>query len=359
MTAANSDATTTITGPGLHEGQADPATNSEVRANPYLHDVDVNDAFEVGLDFTQGIDFDGNVITPSDPRVVGKDVDFNTIPSLTGNLISDDGTGVAQNGAVATNDSDPELFAWQNCAYLDAPQLNQPAPQTFEFSQSIYAGFLATPATYPTRGSSNLWLPDHFQIDGSVVTATELVESTDGTTRVAGEIGQLEACDAVAVIPPAPTPLMTLTTNGEVDTLPTDGVFVPATLADGYSTGDTFYYVLTAANAGAEIAEDVEISVELTGTEVRFNGTAELYVGTPETWTTPPEQSVVLTNQSTFTFAPIDVAADGDPEDTIRIVLTATANQVGVIDLESELDYSNAPGTQSLPLMVTEETTIQ
>jgi hypothetical protein len=353
------------------EGQVDPATNSEVRGNPYLHDVDVNDAFEVGLDFTQGIDFDGSVISPSDPRVVGKDVDFNTISTLprgtaetatitlTGNLISDDGTVTAQNGATAQIDADPAYFAWRNCAYLGAPQLNQPAPGTVEFDQSVYAGFLAEPATYPTRGSSNLWLPDHFQIDGSVVLATELVEATDGTTRVAGETGQLEACDEVAVIPPPPSPLMTLTTNGEVDTAPTDGVFDPATLADGYNTGDTFYYVLTAANAGAEIAEDVTISVELTGTEVRFNGTAELYVGTPETWTTPPEQSVTLTNQSTFTFAPVDVAADGDPEDTIRIVLTATANQVGVIDLDSELDYSNAPGIQSLPLMVTEETTIQ
>jgi hypothetical protein len=348
------------------EGQVDPATNSEVRGNPYLHDVDVNDAFEVGLDFTQGIDFDGSVITPSDPRVVGKDVDFNVIASLprgtaetatitlTGNLISDDGTVSSENGATAQLDSAPAYFAWRNCAYLGAPQLNQPWTETTEFLESIYAT-----DGYPTRGTTNLWLPDHFQLNPDTYPATELVEATDGTTRVAGETGQLEACDVVAVIPPPPTPLMTLTTNGEVNTAPVDGVFVPADLDDGYDTGDTFYYLLTAHNAGAQIAEDVTISVDLTGTEVRFNGTAELYLGTPETWTTPPEQSVTLTNQSTFTFTPVDVDPEGDPNDTIRIVLTATANQVGVIDLDSELDYSNAPGIQSLPLMVTEETTIQ
>jgi hypothetical protein len=352
-------------------GQEDPATNSEVRNNPYLHDVDVNDAFEVGLDFTQGLDFDSTVITPSDPRVVGKDIDFNTIASLprgtaeiatitlTGNLISDDGDGNAQNGAVATNDADPELFAWNNCAYLSAPQLNQPAPGTVEFDESIYAGFLAEPATYPTRGSSNLWLPDHFQIDGTVVTATELVEATDGTTRVAGEVGQLEACDAVAVIPAPPTPLMTLTNNGEVLPEPVDGVFDPTTLTDGFETGETFYYIITAANAGGEVAEDVTITVDLNDVEVRFNGTASLYLGSPETWTTPAEQSVTLTNQSTFTFAPVDVQADGDPNDTIRIVLTATANQVGTVDLETSLDYTNPPGTQTLPLQVSEDTTVQ
>src|SRR5690625_2353828 len=329
-----------------------------LRNNPYAHSIDVYDAFDVGLDFTRGFDFDGTLIVPTDTRVVGKDISFNTIPSLprggtttatvvlNGNLLSDDGSVVAQNNAQVQIDGDPAYWAWQNCAYLSAPQLNQPSVDAAFYDELVYGSEdydrdLPLPATL---------LADE---DARALVADATAGSDDFLRQFENAGGMLEACDEVAVIPAPPTPSMTLTNNGEFNVEPDSGVLNPVNQFDGYLRNENFWYVVTAQNSGMADATNVDISHTLSNANVRFHGTAELYIDTLaniQSGTLTPDATVTVTNSGLVEFGPVVVPAG----EYIRIVLPARANQVGTVDMVSTLTYDGGD-----PLEVKEETTVE
>lgn len=356
----------------LAAGTGHVAPESDVRDNPYARDVVIADAWEVGIDFTNGTDFTnvtGGILDASG-ALANKEVSWSAIDdlprgttaeailTLTGNLLSDDGTGAPQNNAETdtgdANQTTQGLYHWDNCMYLDAPQLNQPFVETAEYLSTWYADEMLGP-----------WDP-YFQIDGTFVLPNELVSDADPaateTTRTFsdGAIGYLEDCASVVVIPPPPTPFVTLTTNGEYFGAGEDATNPNITadnLRDGYTINEDFVYKLTIQNAGGLLAENVEFSATLSNSVVRFNGTATLYVSTTgaNTSWSGPLQSVPVNNSGSFAFAPQDLAAGS----FFRVVIESTSRQVGIVDMVGEVVYDNAPASQTLPLQVIEETSVQ
>lgn len=337
-------------------GTGHDADSSEARSNPYAHNVVVSDFFDVGLDFTNGTDFSnvegGNINIPT--STLDKDFDWSPIVSLPVGVVAEstatfsvnlpsfefpaddygnfedatdaDGT----NGTVMVDGV--AVAAWQNCVYLSARQLNQPADVT------------------------GTWYAD----DNKPWAQDEVDESGYGYDVPEARLPALEDCASVAVLPAPPTAFVTLTTNGEYEEWEaTDpeatgdtGDFDLDDLRDGYQPSDSFFYVLTAESSGNAAGENVVISGSLSNSRVQFTGNAHLYIGVAGNWT---HEETISTTTSTFAFAPVVIPAN----QFARVVLEAEARSVGVVDLNAELTYDNGPDWQPLPLTVREETSVQ
>ncbi len=345
-------------------GTGHDADSSAARSNPYAYDVNVDDWFDVGIDFTNGTNFTnvtGGVIqienildknfrwSPIDSLPVGVTaasvVTFSTnLPSFefTGDVGDYDSIEGAEgaNGFVTIEvDGDPyEVPAWQNCAYLWSRQLNQPDPELND-------------------GFADTWYAENgVRWDQSEVYYVEDYIYARPEVRYPA----LADCDAVAVLPVPPTAFVTLTTNGEYDEWAaadpevdgTTGDFDLANLRDGYNPGDPFFYVLTAESNGGVAGTGVTISGSLSNARVQFTGSAYLYIGSETAWT---HTETITPTTGSFAFAPVTIPAG----QFARVVLSADARAVGVVDLNAELTYTNGPDWQPLPLTVREETSVQ
>jgi hypothetical protein len=119
-----------------------------------------------------------------------------------------------------------------------------------------------------------------------------------------------------------------------------------ANLTDGYIVGEEFVYKLTIENAGGLIADNVQFDASLSNGVVRFNGRATLWYCTDANAGCSLTQTVPLSNTGSFTFTPEDLPAG----DFFRVVIEATARQVGLVDMRGQLTYDNPPATQTPPL---------
>lgn len=385
-------------GGNLGDGSGHVAPSSQPRENPFARNVQVYDSFEVGLDFTQGVDFDGSLIFPTDTtKVVGQDVTFGEIEDLPrgtfqtatvklqGVLVSDD-NGVSQNNADATIG---DQFAWRNCAYLDAPQLNQPFPSPAGggdsgpigsvFESTIYSGWAPlTGDLYPLFGDSILWLrlvdvdgfgdpsldfSQYHQIDEDFNPATPLIATADpaavadpdegelALTRVPDHAdGSLEDCALVVVIPAVQDPFINVSTNGEA--LVSDPA---APQNEDVSVGDTFFYRFTVQNTGSTPATGVAMRADVVDAGVEFTGTYSVYRSSDGlTWT--PQTLGTTTNVSlAVVFQTLNIPEGG----WVRVVLEADADASGQASVDFEVtDYTNRdPAVQTAPIGPVKETT--
>ena len=309
----------------------------EVRNNTYARDVFVEDRWEVGLDFTNATNFGGlgggGVLNTSQAGI--KRLSWSALTdlpigvtrtatiALTGTLVSDSGIGnangsAAANGAVQRLDGDG-LYAWANCAYAYAGQLNQ-----------LNARGAIQPSIEPAY-------------------VTDLV--TQGRWSRTGVDEVLEACALVAVTPPAGVSFVRLSTNGEAKS---DS---PTAIQDeNVRVGDTFYYRFTVQNTGTADATNVIIRSDLVdSTVVGFSGTPLLYTSTNGTvWTLIPGSVVSIADQDEVTYLPRTVATGG----WLRAVIPATAIQEGNTWVHAYVEFDDA-GTQTSPIgPVTEETEV-
>lgn len=356
------------------EGTGDQPHAYTVRNNPYAHDVEVADAFDVGLDFTNGTGFlnvDGGDIQTTAPTVE-KEVTWDAITNLpvgvtgeasitlTGNLDSanEDGsanyTAVETTGATVDVDGTP-YAAWQNCAYLDAPQLNQPAAQV---ESTTFTWYDVNEYRPWTQDQLNGQPADPDDEDSEPVNAgTKLIEDVEGAgTFFQYGVTELEDCANVAVFTPQQEPFVTLTTNGEFNGgEDASQPFVDDdNLQDGYQAGDTFVYKMTAQNAGVAQASNVVVSASIADTSVvEFDGDASLYRGSPSGWT--HVETVNVSNASSISFSGTSLPAG----QYLRVVAESVAVDTGVTDMQTQLNYANPPTTQATPLTTTEETSVQ
>jgi uncharacterized repeat protein (TIGR01451 family) len=357
------------------------------RNNPYAHDVTVVDAFDHGLDFTNATNFSnvsGGVLQTSAPTV-SKEVNWSPIDNLpvgvtaqasvtlTGNLLSDNneagnanstdadpedehalnGSYEDGNGATVLNSNGFDRWAWENCAFLGADQLNQSAQR--EFVEGSFTTWYVDNTWFPWTAFESPDFVENLTNDNSELAADRTFIGVDGTY---GE-GQIYDCANVAVIPPPPEPFMTLTTNGEFQGEVDGGEeghdvpqIIQGNLEDGYTVDETFVYKMTAQNAGGLQADGVEISAEFLFGVVQFDGQASLYLGQSGSWT---QQETISVSGSNAAFSPVSVPAG----EFVRVVFEARANQVGVGNMVTQLTYNNAPSFQNLPLEVLEETSVQ
>jgi hypothetical protein len=371
---------------GVPSGVTIGVDGSDVRDNPYARGIAVTDAFDYGLDFTSGLDFDGSQIVPTSTKVVGKTVTFGTIADLprgeqakkatirlTGQLPSDDlanaPDGSSQNSAIAQLGEDG-LFAWQNCAYLAAPQLNQPHPDSPEFGDTIYALW---PGSYPAFGTSNLWIPWH-QIDGVDQLGTRLVPNdTDAPAVPNGSLvpwsvvtadGRIESCDEVAVVPQPPLPFLGINVDGEHDivTLEADGTLTLDGRRDVFAVGEQFFYVYSVENSGGGAALNVLVEIERTNTRTAFTGAPVLY-----TTTAPRTLASVFTQQADGGYYDLTVNTAGekhlvipvmDPFEVAVIVIPASANLVGGQTVTHQVpSYDNPPVYQDFDFLISTDST--
>jgi len=323
-------------------GSGHQAPEYELRTNTYARNVVVSDAWEVGLDFTNGTDFSGVSGGALNTRNAGdlKQLVWSPIAdlpmglkseaqiTLTGNFVSDD-EGAPQNGAL--EELGDGTYAWENCAYLDAFQLNQPADLTGTWY-------------LPENPVAEDWW---ITAIGDPNNAADLVEAVDGSTYQFGETGQLEDCALVAVIPVPPTPFMNISTNGEaLGSDPTDAQ------NEDVRPGDTFWYRFTAQNTGGAQANDVVITVDRISGGIAFID-ADFYfsIDSGVSWTAINPAFTSL-DASQIVFSPEDLT-EGH---WLRVVIEATATSAGEAFVDASLTYSNA-STQTPPIGPVQEAT--
>lgn len=355
------------------QGDGHQAPGYELRNNAYAQGLEVTDAWEVGLDFTNGTPFtaNGDTLGTIDTSNAGtdKEVSWSVAEldagvtgvaqlTLTGNLLSDDGEGNALNNSDTDYDpSDPlednivtsgagTFNAWNNCLYLGADQLNQPG------KADVGDTWYATVSNAP-------WTQSQITTDSDAEWLQESVDATSSSDfRFGGSVEGLalpDVCDPVAVVPPSGEPSMNLSTNGEApDSDPGD----PQN--ENVNVDDVYYYRFTSQNVGDQPAQDVVIEVEDLGgsspDQMGFTGTADLYVssdgGVSDPWSSPAGVGATLAG-NVVTFDAIDVS----PGEWIRVVIEAEALDTGEFDVDAELTYGN-PGTQSVPVGPVSETTV-
>jgi uncharacterized repeat protein (TIGR01451 family) len=293
----------------------------ELRNNTYARDIFIEDWWEVGLDFSNATNFGGlgggGLVNTSETGI--KRLSWSALVdlpmgaartatiTLTGNLVSDSGV-VNGNGTASPNGANKQLdgdglYAWANCVYAYAGQLNQ-----LSATDSIQASILPASATdLVTQGR---W--SHDDVD---------------------EV--LEACALVAVTPPAGVPFVRLSSNGEAKT---DSA--TAIQDEDVNNGDTFYYRFTVQNTGTASATGVVIRSEVDdSTIVSFSGTPLLYTSTNGiTWTPVPGPVTTTANATEVVYASRTVAPGG----WLRAVIPATAQSVGETYVETYVDYTGA-----------------
>ena len=404
----------------LGDGTGHQAPESEVRNNPYAFDVEVFDRFEFGLDFTQGTDFDGGFFTDSSPKVQDKGVDFDAIETLpvgttetaevvlTGNLPSADVDGSSVDTEAFRTLSSTDLdagtinagvdsaTAWNNCAYMGAPQLNQPVPSVnSSWTDTWYHSTVVTPGDVSTSDAGKLWFgtdeawrefntfspSDHGLSSTDTVSDTAfewqwhqvgpgrtgthlmVVSGTYGTfvSQVdADAAGKLESCAPIVVTPPQ-NALLNLSTDGEFD----PAIVITesdVSISDDKLTGDVspsteYVYVLSGYNSGNTSATNVVVTAEL-GSGASFTGTAEILLadntGTANDEPFSSVESQAASGQS-LTFDPVEVGADRQ----YRIVIPAASGSSSAqLSLDVDVTYDEIPAWQEPALEASEPTTV-
>ncbi len=357
-------------------------TLSEVRNNPYLEDVQVYDAFAVGLDFSKAEDFDGDVYTAGTDNIEGKDLTFALFDLepgqtkdaevwLTGNLAS---TGIsgstvtffngADNVQVSDTDGvvsgvDESVYAWNNCAYLTADQLNQPSANT----GTIYAVSQSDSAAWY---NNEPWTQDEIASQTDAVSITEFVSGSDRQFDVAAAYPALEDCAAVAVVE---GPELGINVRGEfyvsggditadADLIGAGGALVTMSATDILDPGEDFNYIFSIETNGSMEIENAVFTITLA------NGTTE-FTGIPWVVMSDDDGSTWSSASSLFTKSPSTVDPDGytltaaslQPGMQYRIGIAADAESAGTQTTTFTATYDNNV-TQVLPLTSTDSTSV-
>src|SRR5699024_5170248 len=105
---------------------------------------------------------------------------------------------------------------------------------------------------------------------------------------------------------------------------------IPEDLKDGYTSGETFYYVLTIENPGAGDADDVLLTGQLTNSRVTLDTGKDIYAWDNGALVAPAVQP---TSSTSFSFGPYDLAAGNK----LVVAIPATANTAGTVNFDSEL----------------------
>lgn len=351
---------------GLDEvGSLNQPDDYSVRNNPYARDIAILDEFEDGLDFTDADNFDvaDGAHQPSDDDQATSWKDLNELErgqqahtrlTLTAQVPSAEGAELNEagewqpTGEVLNEDDAVEPGWWQNCAYLAAPQLNQPGtPGGTSYSEPL-------PWT-------------QFMVEGEI----------EGTASTAGGIGEMyqftdrnyiSDCANVIVLPlPPQIASLSLTTNGEYNQAPVNGEPDREALDDGYVVGDNFWYVLTAQNSGQGAATNVVFVADLDFTDagnndvrINFDGTARIYIGDVTGPWTQRGTKALSGGAVNVGFDPITVPAGK----YMRVVLPATVVQGpdsdeigGTVDLNATVTYDDGVST-GVEKHVQEQTTV-
>ena len=359
-------------------------TASEVRVNPYLGDVQVYDAFEVGLDFTQAQDFDGSIFTDSSTKVEDKDITFDTfdlapgeskqaVVKLTGVLPSaaqaspTDVTALknANKFVSDTNEffstTDQNIPAWMNCAYLTADQLNQPSVS------DANVGTIPTVYTVsPTSGfPTNWWDSEPWgQVEIlSTSDAVSLVDSSVGPVlrQVDEAANSLEACATVAV---AESPDLGINVRGEFfvsdsDLLSGTDEYTTVSQVDILDRNETFTYIFSIETSGGQNIKNATFAISLENQRTVFTGSG---TNTPAiiessdggaTWSTSSVFSRDAYGAQSFEFSASELPNDMQ----YRIGIPASAQQDGQNNTTFTATYTNNT-SQDLPLESTDSTSV-
>jgi len=256
---------------------------------------------------------------------------------------------------------------WDNCALLGAPQLNQP----LNVAGTAYTGAPIYVPGYKVWNKNQFTLTaasdlSPYTFDG-VFTATVNLEGLQGKQFIA-------SCAGVQVVPPPPSPFLSLTSHGEYDggtngadpfADPSGPIVVGDTVIDpnpggtpteGIAKGSTFWYKGTIFNTGGADAQNVVFTATLTGTPyvnfVTGSTNTRLYV-VDNTNTVINVVSPTITSLQ-VTFSGFTIPAGG----YARVVLEARGIAQGQQRF-LELRVASYDGsTQPLPLITQETTTI-
>lgn len=366
------------------------------RANPYGVNLNLADAWDYGLDFTNATAFnifDSSTDTKTNPdgTIVAKDSSITPkqIPSFptTGRsitwknnnfqngLFERDDFGVAQvqltsSVASPTSTTDPRFNGWRNCAYLNpTDNLNQPGANETEFLQSWYyqqqklrnqrISRQALPPNYAP------WLyvtPPQIEVGTTANPATALATGINAgppsTSVIPGtflpvQVG-LESCVPVVVVNNA-TSALTFTNRGEYfGTGEPTGDIVPANAKDGYAIGQNFYYKFDSQNTGTAPAIGVNVTFVRSNDNVTFptGGTYEAYVG-PVGGPFTPTATGTLNGDGSVSFSNITVPAG----QFVRFVLQGAAQFQGTTNVNGTLTYQPS-GSAQVILNTQEVTTV-
>jgi hypothetical protein len=336
---------------GTTTGTGHRAAGAVVRNNTYARNVVVEDAWEVGLDFSNATDFSGSVsggVKNTANTTLLKQLSWSAIVDLpmgltssasvwlTGNLVSNTSltTRSPLNGAYKSV-TDANLAGWDNCAYVSATQMNQ--------------------LNGPSNAKSKFISPS----------ATDLVNNVNGTTYqfgplLASQKQAVERCVAVVVVPIV-QPVIGMNVDGEHRAVtPPSGTDAPVFISrsDVFVVGETFKYVYRVENSGSGAALNVAISISASNGATSF-GTAAVYRRQSSgAWDINPSSYYVpSTNTATVKAGTIASMAAGD---VVYIVIDATAVSQGTQVVTYSVNYSNPPAFQApaLPLVSTDNTTV-
>lgn len=266
-----------------------------VRTNPYARGVTINDEWTTpNLDFTSADPFTSGAMTA-------------TVDTVGQDSVSWDAFGLFGHGTAWTADVNLQAqvsgTSVNNCAYLRAPQLNQP--------------------------SSTDW-------------QNETVSGSD--THVVN-------CQPVTIDAPA-NAAMTLTSGGEDDdgqpelrNIDDEGEYDPV------NTGDAVWYKFTSTNFGGQDASQVTYTVSSTNVTVSPSEASVWYrTGSGQAWQSQPTENI---NSNQF------VLTNPVPSEyEVRIAIPTEAGSAGSAELELELTSFDG-GSIGEGETATEPTTIQ
>lgn len=337
----------------LLSGSGHVAAESIVRNNPYARDIEVRDSFEVGLSFIGGVDFNGDLILPSSTKVVGKDITFADIESLEpGESLTAtvELAGVLPSSTIDVLRDAGGYGVWGNCAFLWAPQLNQPnMPEIIGGDEEYYVWQV-------TWGQNQ-------ELDAHTLIGTAAVQSFRNAPYSRGSIAD---CDDVSVLPVV-APFVRLSTRDEVDGdfINVDGweindVNLPNIPGDEVvERDDYFYYRFIISNTGLAAAEDFDFSVVRANTNIAFTR-LHLFnsINDGVNWTR--SGSVIVVGNGGLTASEFNPPT-GTMLAGVRIMVVIEANAVSAGNSGATAtisSYSNNLANQVLPLTVTESTSI-
>lgn len=331
----------------LLSGSGHVAAESIVRNNPYARDIEVRDSFEVGLAFNGGVDFNGDLILPSSTKVVGKDITFADIESLEpGESLTATVklAGVLVSSTIAGLERDAgDSGTWGNCAFLWAPQLNQPDLN---------------------HGNQYAWADTWVQ--KQELDAHTLIGTTGGgpIRNAPYSLGSIADCDDVSVLPVV-APFVRLSTRVEVDGDFDDGFEIDDSALPNFpgdevvERDDLFYYRFIISNTGLANAEDLDFSVVRANANIEF--TRFLVFASNDNgvnWNTSGDVTVV--GNGGLTASEFNPPTDTFPAGRrIMFVIEANAVSAGNSGATATISsYSNNLANQVFPLTVTEDTSI-
>lgn len=345
------------------KGSGHRSATYKLRTNTYAHDVEVTDAFEVGLDFTDASDFSGaglisgGVAQAYNP-VVGKRFGWSKMSLQAGSTVT---ANIFLTGNLLT----PQGQRWDNCAFLGASQLNQPADVT----GTAYTGAPYVPG-------AKVWSQDQLTA-ASQVTGTDGTFTTDPALADSEVSGRIHSCAGVGVVPPPPSPYLSLTSHGEYNggVNGPDPFVAPSGSGSGYAgpvtntnpggtptegipVNTTFWYKGTIFNTGQADAQGVTYTATLTGTTfvnfINNPNTTRIYI-IDSTGAVVGNLAPTAINATSVTFSGFNIPKGG----LARVVIEAKGVAAGQQEyFRQEVTYSNNTYPQPLPLVTQETTTI-